>query len=423
MRNFNLLPYSTMYRRSAWEGTGGYRTRLRTGEDVDFWQRISSYGFTPKMVTQADCLIYRNRPGSMSRVNKKPDWAAWFAWANGSLQRAPAGLKGNSTPPVIAPSPPVLSVVIPVGPGHGDLVQRAVDSLEAQSFRSWECIVVNDSGAPLGPLPAWVRHLATPAAGSGPAMARNIGAAAAQGAGFIFLDADDFLQPNALEVWTAAAARHPGTCIYADWWEDPEEEGQYRRYRSPNWEPTALVHGQIGAVTQYIPREAWERSGGFDESLPGWEDWGLQLRMAELGICSRRIPAAIWTYTKGAGRRREQNVKNFESCREAIMARWGAYWRPGAQLMACGCSNRGAQSVVEGFGGTVAAPGMAALAYTGERDARHSYKSPRTNMRYSVARGDWFYAMEADVPWLLGINGFQRFDPSTELEQPAPLLV
>ena len=149
----NLLPSTSMFRRRVWELTGGYRRRWRTAEDADFWTRAVSYGFRPQMVTEADTLVYRNRAESMSRVEEKPNWTSWYPWAHDGV--APAAVLLEPQVPVPSFEPVLISVVIPVGPGHEELVVDAVDSVDSQMFRLWECIVVNDSCGELPRLPSW----------------------------------------------------------------------------------------------------------------------------------------------------------------------------------------------------------------------------------------------------------------------------
>ncbi|MEE8361458.1 MAG: glycosyltransferase, partial [Gemmatimonadales bacterium] len=244
----NLLPYSSMFRRRAWEQTGGYRTRCRTAEDADFWLRLSSYGFRPAMVTTADTLVYRNREDSMSRQEGQVEWSRWFPWGSRHRRRPPAGWlaglsngtaqadsAGHSDVPSLDPS--AVAVIIPVGPGHEAIVRDAIDSVEAQTWEQWECIVVNDSGNPLGPLPQWVTVLETAEPSSGVAIARNVGIDACRSTWFLPLDADDLLEPTALETWMGVAVQHPEDVIYSDFYEDPQVEGEFKIYESPDYEP------------------------------------------------------------------------------------------------------------------------------------------------------------------------------------------
>jgi len=423
----NLMPYCSMFTREAWRLTGGYRGRCRTAEDADLWCRLASYGFRARMVTTADTLIYRNRESSMSRLEAPVQWHRWFPWHGGDSRRAPAGAGTRSIPPVPSLDPPALSVVIPVGPGHERLVTDAVDSVEAQTFRGWEIIVVNDSGKSLAPLPSWVRIIETEGR-TGVAHARNVGVAAARARYYLPLDADDMLEPECLEFMFEVIRKQPGIVAYSDFWEDPSGPGQWQVFRNPDWDPELLVRiGQIGAVTQLIPVDAWRTVGGYDEQLPAWEDWAFHIALADRGYCSTRIPLPLWTYRKYTGRRREENMAAFEDSKAAILRQWDRLWKGGERFMACSGCRKGAASTslpspesrVQAAPAGSSPNGLTAILYDGPLTSEHSYRSPKTSTRYYFKKGSWAYVKNDDVDWLLNLRGMSRYTVEQVASMPA----
>lgn len=330
----NLMPYASMYRKHAWELVGGYRRRLRTAEDADFWTRLASWGFRMEMVTDADTLVYRNREGSMSRSNgdKRYDYLRWFPW-NRDFSLAPGAVAGEKGISLLRPH---VSIIIPVGPGHEKYVHDAIDSVAAQSYKYWECIVVNDTGATLPPLPAWVRVLECDARDV--AVARNTGIAAARGKLYLPLDADDFLQPDALQWLISAYVQRGGDCIiYPDMFEDPTTEGVFKHYEFPDWSCQNLLTRMIHSVTALTPVQVWRDVGGYSLGMQ-WEDWDFQLKAAELGVCAYRIAAPLFTYRKWTGTRRNYDTKAELDARLAVInERWGPYRRGEKHFMGCGC--------------------------------------------------------------------------------------
>ena len=320
----NLIPYNAMVRRPALDAVGRYRWRRRNAEDPDLWCRLASYGFAPKMVTTKPLLLYRVREGSLSTSTPVDDWSRWFPWSR-MLETTPAGALRGARVAVPSLQPVAVTVVIPVGRGHERLLQDAVDSVDAQTFRAFEVIVVNDTGGALPPLPSWVVVLETEGQ-RGPAHCRNLALAMASGRTFLCLDADDYLEPHALRVMFDEHLR-TGDIIFSDFWEDPEEPGRFRRYETLNWEPKNLWETGLvgGAVTQLIPTSAARAVGGFDEALPAWEDWDFHLKLCEAGYCSRRVPTTLWTYRKHTGQRREaaEAARDLPGgAKEAIVRRW-----------------------------------------------------------------------------------------------------
>lgn len=383
----NLQPYCAMFRRSMWEQLGGYRRRLRTAEDADFWTRAASFGFRSELVTTRDTLVYRNRVGSMSRTNEahRYDYLRWFPWSKDS-KRAPAGLAGDHAVSLLTPR---VSVVIPVGPGHGRYVQDAVDSVMAQSYVLWECIVVNDSGEPLPALPPWVRVITTDV--RDPGAARNAGIAQAKGVLFLPLDADDFLQPDALQ-WLVSAHIESGAIVYPDFYEDPKEPGAFKHYRLADYSCAHLTSkGTVHSVTALTPVAVWKQVGGYAEHMQ-WEDWDFQLRCAEQGICSVRLAAPLFTYRKWTGARRNwKDGADFEARKQSILERWRPYFSGEKQFMACGCKGRtisppGEQAAVQQsaqqqYGDAVM------VEYVGERSGSVRYRGTGGTI-YSFAAND-----------------------------------
>lgn len=430
-----LLPYASMFRREAWALTGGYRTRSRSSEDQDFWLRTTSYGFQAKMVTQATTLIYRVRPDSMSSAAGEgwEEHRPWFPWCKdrsltpaGGIQEAP----DVRTLPMAAYDPVAISVIIPVGPGHAPFVIDAVDSVDAQTFRHWECVVVNDSGEPLPPLPSWVRVVCSDAAcpcidgdpchyrdlpdspampwpkGRGVAAARNRGVRHSTGPLLLPLDADDILQPRALEIMLDVylAQREP-TVIYSDFYQDPEKRGEYNIYQTPHYDPRRLAsHGALHAVTALTPRRFWEEVGGYDEDL-AWEDWAFSIAIAAKGHCSRRVAAPLFTYRKWTGKRRNENLEDFERSKAAIMAKdFGL--KQGGELLACQRCGAGQQTTAMQFmqnpgPGQQIPDGAVMIRYIGNQGGAQTYRS-RANSgiayRFGLSRPEgWVLADDVSI--------------------------
>ena len=349
-RPANLVPSTAMYRREVWECTGGYRRRYRTAEDADFWSRATSYGFRARMVTRADTLIYRNLEGSMSRAEPVQDWTRWLPWSQGT-SLPPAAVISSKQPPVPSFDPPEIAVVIPVGPDHRDLVVDALDSVDAQVFRQWECIVVNDSGSPLRWTPSWATVIETHKAFDEPvgvAKARNIGIAASTAPLFVPLDADDTLEPDALGDMLKVY-RQFGGYVYSAWYERWEGK-EIKVWEPPEYDAELLLQqGCIHAVTGLFARDDWERLGGYHETLPAWEDWDFQLKLANAGVCGTKVPWPLFTYRKDTGSRCQENYDQFDAEKFAVFANWLPYFKREETLMS-GCGGCG------GGGGRVPLP-------------------------------------------------------------------
>lgn len=406
VKGANFLPYASMFRKEAWRLVGGYRRHLRTAEDADFWTRLASYGFNIQQTTTADTLIYRNREGSMSRTenNKRFQYRHWFPWAV-DLMLAPAPVSGNKNVSLLTPH---VSVIIPVGPGHEKLVQKAVDSVAAQSYRFWECIVVNDSGVPLE-LPTWARVIDCDARDV--SSARNLGIEHAVGSLFLPLDADDFLQPDALQ-WLVSAfvetdSKH---IIYCDFWEDPKEDGVFTPFSLRDWSCQDLLRrGCVHSITALTPISVWRAVGGYAPNTQ-WEDWDFQIRCAEAGFCSTHLAAPLFTYRKHTGFRRDYDGDEFERRKTAMITRWGEYFAGRKQLMACGCNSKRIAPVeqVNANAARFAGDSAAVLVeYIGQKSGSVRYRGPSKTI-YAFAAGDPpKYVLPQDVSVFAGRPDFR----------------
>jgi glycosyltransferase involved in cell wall biosynthesis len=396
---------------------------------------MSSYGFRPKMVTKERTLIYRNREGSMSRTNST-DWVKWFTWSR-KFDITPSGAVTKQQLPVLSVDPAVISVIIPVGPGHEKWFMDAVDSVDAQTFRNWECIVINDTGIELQKeMPSWVRLLHTEGK-VGPARARNIGIAASKGTLFLPLDADDYLEPQALEMMYDAYRERQAEVIYSDFWQNHIEDiTNITRHNCDDYDPNFIKgnsryfegekrEGMIHSVTALTPKKRWKQVGGYDENIPGWEDWDFQLALGNVGVCSRRVAYPLFTYRMHTGLRREENFGFFERSKEGIIKKWGALWEGGKE-MACGACRKGAgttyypsTTAMRMGGGAGNDPGGAKLVhYRGSKAAAISYRGKSGTTYWFSSTDPDKYVLEQDMVIFSTHTDFEIIQPVIKTEEP-----
>jgi len=353
--HLNQLPYAAMLRREVLERSGGYRTRDWRAEDAAFWTRVTSLGFRAAKVTEETTLVYRFRSDSKSadearaHTDRDGDWTAWYPWRTAgdpyeglrAMQEkrvppaalVPFGAQGQPPRPrrawpVHHHQEPVISVVIPVGPGHARYLVDALDSVQAQTMPFWECIVVNDTSMPLDATGSpWARVLDGGALGAG--AARNRGLAAARAPLVVFLDADDVLVPGALEAMLQAYVDAGGErYIYSDWASLDDEtrmDAPVTFHEVPDYDPMLWLQGAQHAVTCLVPAEHLRAVGGFDETLPAWEDWDLLIKLAVAGVCGLRVPQPLLVYRLQTGQRRKLGDTKEAELLAAIRDRYYEY--------------------------------------------------------------------------------------------------
>jgi glycosyltransferase involved in cell wall biosynthesis len=169
------------------------------------------------------------------------------------------------------------------------MVAEAVASVQTQTWRDFELIVVDDGStdatreslAAFGPELRLLRL----ARRRGVSAARNLGLQAARGEWLAFLDSDDLWLPEKLERQMGFLDEQPQTLICQT------EEIWVRRGRRVNPPQThrkaagriflrSLERCLISPSAVVLHRRLLEETGGFDENLPAAEDYDLWLRLS-----------------------------------------------------------------------------------------------------------------------------------------------
>jgi len=210
-----------------------------------------------------------------------------------------------STPefPRMTPTPPAVSVVMPVYNGT-PFLNRAIDSLRQQTFPDWELLAVDDgsadgSGTQLDTAAAAdprVRVFRHPV-NRGPSAARNTALAAARGEWIAYLDCDDsFYSDHLARVW---AWRGRGDVLVFRYDLVEDRTGHPNRGQAATYDPEAHLGALITDILA-VPlgvvhrRDLLDRVGRFDEARgrhrDAPEDADLWHRFARNGAVFAFVP-------------------------------------------------------------------------------------------------------------------------------------
>lgn len=372
----NQIPTCNVARREVWERTGGQRSRYCMDgageEDAEMWLRAGAQGWGAKKVTEEALFVYSWKSGQVSGNphHKVSDWRGGKPWIE-DKQHPFASLASPANKlshPVRQYDAPAISVIIPCSLNHRQHLVDALDSLEAQTFRQWEAIVVFDGGVvdpSLLEAYPFIRWEALDNKGAG--AARNTGAEMARAGLLLFLDADDWLRPKALDRLLYEWNQTQAIC-YSDYaghaYIDDKNEiaklRQRQRLESYNertheavvihqsfdydWElaviqPRMTAKGEFyiwNLITSLVPKVWHGEVGGFDEKMPSWEDWDYWLRLARRGKPFVRIPETLVDYRFYTGTRRETGRQIHQSLLEYMTEKYR-----GLEIMPCGsCGGR-----------------------------------------------------------------------------------
>lgn len=420
--HMNQLHSSAMMRREVIEQSAGYRERQWRAEDAEFWTRVSSFGFRIERVTDQPTLVYRWRSDSKSIRERQEnqdidgDWVEYFPWrtarngedgkkvvakstqAVANPQLVPFGAQGNRTDKVFWDvyhrQNPLVSVIIPVGPGHTRYLNDALDSLIGQVTNEWEAIVVNDTGEDWTAVRGapWARVIVNTGK-HGAGVARNLGVKHAKGELLFFLDADDMLHPNALIEMVRQYGRGDAGYIYSDALV-PESQNKSKVVTAPEFTQDGWLKRGLHSQAVLIGKEDFWSIGGFNEEMLAWEDWDFFVKCISSGICGVRVPEPLLLYRKHLGKRSEFGDAHRQELFNELKTRYRDYTTGAKQMGKCGRCGKKAQDAANksqmmqtrvDVPDKPIQPGYVRMRYTGARTApvtyyanKHGYQAANT---------------------------------------------
>jgi len=188
---------------------------------------------------------------------------------------------------------PLISIIIPVY-NRKDLVQEAVQSALKQSYRAVEVVVVDDASDDGSydvlkrflPVIVLLRHEHN----RGQSAARNTGIKACKGRYVLFLDSDDTLEPDAIEVlWSAFKRLEPdkeqwGLCYGKRLTCDKElnpVKTTPKKYHSGSVLPYLIKDNIVRTGTYLVKKSVLDEVGGFYEGMVVKEDLLLLFNIAK----------------------------------------------------------------------------------------------------------------------------------------------
>ncbi len=218
-------------------------------------------------------------------------------------------IPANLLEPAVVNPETKISVIIPCY-NFGHFLKQTIDSIKSQTHAIYEIIVVDDGSddktAEICKSYEDVKYVQTPHAGV--SIARNTGVAYSTGDYLVFLDADDILYQNALEVNLYFFKHYPELVMVSGAYDLINEKGgdiphemEPQQHKGDFYE--ALLSGNfIGMQSNIMYRKQLFFHFHFDSQLKICEDYDLNLRI------SRYLPAFSHTKKIAAYRRHENNA-------------------------------------------------------------------------------------------------------------------
>jgi glycosyltransferase involved in cell wall biosynthesis len=222
---------------------------------------------------------------------------------------------------------PQVSVVIPTF-RRRETLQRALESVQAQTCPAAEIIVVDDCSGPdydsfFDSLPSSVRVVRLPE-NRGPSAARNAGAALAQSPFVALLDSDDWWIPTKLERQCAylrenpdAHAVHTAVLIAVG---DQLRRATCRKPLRLNAR-SILTRRAVITSSLLVRKDTLAAVGGFDEFVQSSEDYDLCVRLVANGAHVDFVPEYLTVL------RRERQDHISSNWRRVLKGQWQVAWK------------------------------------------------------------------------------------------------
>jgi glycosyltransferase involved in cell wall biosynthesis len=218
----------------------------------------------------------------------------------------------------------LVSVVIPAY-NAASYVCGAIDSVLRQSHQDFEILIVDDGSTdnthkvvqPYLSDPR-IRYLCKE--NGGPSPAKNMGAIASKGEYLAFLDADDFLAPNALEAMLRAFHLTKAAWLNVGLLKISGESRVVRHPAVPAGDlHLAILSDDFIIRSPIYPRQEFFAIGMFDLDNKGREDWDINIRMILADKRFTVIDEPLYQYTRTEGSLTTSNRRSWHINTEKLL--------------------------------------------------------------------------------------------------------
>jgi len=234
---------------------------------------------------------------------------------------------------------PRVSVVVPIH-NRAHLLGETLESVIRQTYPDWECIVVDDHStdnaleiaAQYAGIDPRIRVVALPNQKHSGNAARNYGLELALGKYVNFLDSDDLITRNKIEIQTkildSDCSLEMVTCRYARFREDPARDSFQVKFAPPEswldaiWAPMFTEGGlwQTGCPLWRV--EAVRRIGGWNESIQRLQDTELHLRAMLQGVRIGTVDQILIFLRTGNEQLSSPKAENCPQITDTLLTAW-----------------------------------------------------------------------------------------------------
>lgn len=193
----------------------------------------------------------------------------------------------------------IVSVIIPCY-NDGKFIHGAIKCILNQTYQNLEIIVVDDGSDDSNTIQI-LEKLEYPNTtvykkdNGGPASARNFGIQRCKGQYILTLDADDKFAPEFLEKGLQILETKPQVGMVTSYLYRISKNDKTKKENKGGEVSNFILQNEASASLLYR-YECWVDAGGYDEDIPGFEDWEFNINVTKQGWLVYSIPEYLFFY-------------------------------------------------------------------------------------------------------------------------------
>ena len=193
----------------------------------------------------------------------------------------------------------LISIVVPCF-NSGKTIRRTIESLKNQTWKLKEIIVVNDGSherETLNILDSLKDVLIINQENLGLSAARNTGALRSKGRFIFFIDSDDWIENNTLEMMFHYFKKYNINNKKFFIFSDIILEGNINKIVKKNYNFFEQLFLNQLPYSIFIEKNTFLLNNGYDENMKlGYEDWEFNIRLGANNIFGKRLPLPLFHY-------------------------------------------------------------------------------------------------------------------------------
>ena len=229
------------------------------------------------------------------------------------------------------------------------------------------------------------------------------------------------LLPHALEEMYSWYVGTGEGLIYTDWLKaEPGPLEPMQLVEAWDFRCGAVLNKMQHSMMCLLPKAKHDEIGGYDETMPGWEDWDYLIALQAAGVCSYRVETPGFVYRFRKGTIREDSFGKHKEIIDLIRTKWAEYYDR-RKTRPCGSCPGGRKATVNSSANPGAPLSNAQLAgssgpttllaYQGPGGGKVSLRGPVTGTMYIFHPNEPKYVLADDAEVFLGRsrNGVSDF--------------